>query len=662
MKSPMDNAAHNIEVLASVLQSLPDNWPVRIMVFDLLVKEGRTSEAMKLLGQAPKAPDAETLEKIFNRLSAFDPAAAKSYVDNLVTDDFQKGFTHLSEALRKSRIVTGDTPSLTAEALGRVAALALPTPYARPTPERQTLPEPLFANLRPSDLNTPLPPVILADETPAVELPPDIEQPPEGYHLQAEDEFVPPIPIPSAPQRGKATREAVAATTIAILAHAVLIIIFLFVMIKLNEQPPPEITAIIAPMQPETMEQQKRIVVQPTTLRNSPMESPAVNLISTTTAAPVTIPSLPVINPVTVDSIGTSLVSQITLGGGTAGMGGVPFAMKSRCSPSERIKKLREFGGSTKIEDSVRSALLWLQKTQNPDGSWGSANKPAMTGLALLAFMGRCETADSPTFGDNVFKGIMYLVEVGKKNNGMLFEGGSRNHMPYEHGIAAYGLGETYALAKYGQRELPGVRDAFENAVDIILKGQTRRGSWAYGYDKSLGGDLSVTGWNYQALKAARHTNLGFSTLQNSMDSCADFIVSVAGGGGGFGYADPGDKLSLTGAGVLGLQMMAGSGRNKEAARRGLDFIKRSYGNGSSANVNNLYEWYYNTQAFFNAGGNDWKWWNGIFQNKILAMQNPDGSFRPGADDHCKDPVYNTALCSLMLEVYYRYLPVTLSR
>jgi hypothetical protein len=343
-------------------------------------------------------------------------------------------------------------------------------------------------------------------------------------------------------------------------------------------------------------------------------------------------------------------------------MGGAPLPMKSRCSPSERLKKLREYGGSVRIEDSVRSALVWLKNKQNGDGSWGSANKPALTGLALLAFLGRCETADSPAFGDNVYNGIMYLVDLGKRNNGYLSEKTSKNAIPYEHGIAAYGLGETYALARYGTRQLPGVRDAFEDAVEIILKGQTRRGSWAYGYDTNLNGDLSVTGWNYQALKAGMHTNLGFTQLSTAMKKCSDYIGSMAGPGGGFGYNAPADKLSLTSAGILGLQMLGGDSKDKKAVRAGLDFVKRSYGGSVPGQVKNLYEWYYHTQAFFNAGGADWKWWNGIFQGRVLSMQNLDGSFKPGEDDHSKDPVYNTAMCVLMLEVYYRYLPVTLGR
>jgi hypothetical protein len=81
-----------------------------------------------------------------------------------------------------------------------------------------------------------------------------------------------------------------------------------------------------------------------------------------------------------------------------------------------------------------------------------------------------------------------------------------------------------------------------------------------------------------------------------------------------------------------------------------------------------LYTWYYNTQAMFQKGGDAWKLWNGMFQKELLANQLPDGSYKPeqagengaaatGAAGGDAD-VYRTTLCTLMLEVYYRYLKV----
>ena len=67
-------------------------------------------------------------------------------------------------------------------------------------------------------------------------------------------------------------------------------------------------------------------------------------------------------------------------------------------------------------------------------------------------------------------------------------------------------------------------------------------------------------------------------------------------------------------------------------------------------------------QAFFQYGGEEWKYWNELVLPQILKAQQPDGSWKPNGAAHNPsaggDNVYATALCTLMLEVYYRYLKV----
>ena len=80
----------------------------------------------------------------------------------------------------------------------------------------------------------------------------------------------------------------------------------------------------------------------------------------------------------------------------------------------------------------------------------------------------------------------------------------------------------------------------------------------------------------------------------------------------------------------------------------------------------NLYAWYYHTQACFMAGGDVWTKWNRLFQDEIVNHQGPEGCWPPngggdvgglGAADNIDGQIYRTTLCTLMLEVFYRYLP-----
>lgn len=366
--------------------------------------------------------------------------------------------------------------------------------------------------------------------------------------------------------------------------------------------------------------------------------------------------------------------------GGAAGFVSLPPSMRSRCSSAERLQKLAQNGGSSECERAVSQSLEWLKNKQNPDGSWGRNNKAAYTGMVLLCYLGRCETPDSPFYGDNVMKGIMYLIELAQKNPyGAFTEDFAGNAGAYEHGIATYALGEMYTLARLGSKSLPGMREAFEKGVELIIKCQNGKdagrgeGSWDY-YTKNIAAgnptskreDLSVAGWQYQALKAAKNTSLKINGLNSAIDKCVDYIERLQTKDGGIGKEKRDEhynQYSLTGAGVLGLQTL-GKANKKSTINKGIKFL-REFLTAEPLDWNkncNLYCWYYYTQAFFQQGGDDWKFYNEQLLPQLLSAQQPDGSFKPGRANwpagDARDEIYRQALCTLQLEVYYRYLKV----
>src|SRR5262249_61269420 len=81
---------------------------------------------------------------------------------------------------------------------------------------------------------------------------------------------------------------------------------------------------------------------------------------------------------------------------------------------------------------------------------------------------------------------------------------------------------------------------------------------------------------------------------------------------------------------------------------------------GSSANA---YYWSCGTLVVFQRQGPAWAKWNRRLRGELLAHQETDGasagSWAPeGEWAPAAGRVYQTALCTLMLEVYYRYLPM----
>ncbi|MBE7497618.1 MAG: terpene cyclase/mutase family protein [Verrucomicrobiaceae bacterium] len=417
---------------------------------------------------------------------------------------------------------------------------------------------------------------------------------------------------------------------------------------------------------------------------------PMKKLVSNSMSADITLPEAPP-DQLDIPEV-SSMLGGGALGGGGFGTGGagggfgkgigmggangfvsLPPSMRSRCSTQERLEKLRQNGGSPECEAAVSASLEWLKGKQNADGSWGRNNKAAMTGLALLCYLGRCETPESPFYGDNVMKGILFLIETQKKNKYKLFSQSERGNAPvYEHGIATYALGEMYTLARLGSKSLPGMREAFEQGVKIIIDNQQDSGSWVYDQEtgfyagKKSREDLSVAGWQFQALKAAKNTKLKIDGLETCIKKMVDYLEAKQTKDGGFGGANRDahyNQWSLSGVGILGLQTMAKSNKTT-AIKKGLKFLQEFLtAEPLDWNKNcNLYCWYYYTQAFFQAGGEDWKFYNQQFLPQILAAQQPDGSFKAGRPNwpagDASDPIYRQCLCTLQLEVYYRYLKV----
>ena len=77
----------------------------------------------------------------------------------------------------------------------------------------------------------------------------------------------------------------------------------------------------------------------------------------------------------------------------------------------DRDYALERGGGSNKTEWAVLQALRWLKAHQNEDGSWGQPPiQAAMTGLALLCFLGHGEDHFSLEFGATVRGAIGWFV------------------------------------------------------------------------------------------------------------------------------------------------------------------------------------------------------------------------------------------------------------
>ncbi len=340
-------------------------------------------------------------------------------------------------------------------------------------------------------------------------------------------------------------------------------------------------------------------------------------------------------------------------------------------SPGSRGAALNRFGGGSGTEAAVLRALRYIKKNQNQDGSWGK-NKPAMAALALLAYLAHGDTPTSAEFGYTVESAIRFLKGAQEANGH--FKG--RDGHDYTQPIVAYALAEAYAVTK-----IPSLKEATIKAVVPIVKGQNPSGGFNYNLKPTTRDDSSYMAWCVQALKAAKMAGLygdipGFTKCWDKSIVGFKKNYGERDGYGGFGYTGKGNGNSgLTGAGVLCLQFLGAS--NSRECKGGLNGLSKWDFNWDKPRPGSfLYYMYYTTQAKFQEGGASWKNWNKKFSPSLMKNQKiipkdasgyvdhngvarEIGSWKsPAAKEHNHgDPIMDTILCTLMLEVYYRYLP-----
>ncbi len=376
----------------------------------------------------------------------------------------------------------------------------------------------------------------------------------------------------------------------------------------------------------------------------------------------------------------------------------LPGVMAGRSKGGIKTALQKYNRGSSATERSVSKGLNWLKEHQNANGSWGEKvdHSPALTALATLAFLAHGETPNSQEYGACVLKAIKKLIEYGNTSdaNGMICRPGSG----YGHAMVAYALSEAYALTK-----IPMIEEAMNKTIGRVITGQNTFGSYNYVYNNTLlketgkpRSDLSIAGWNYQALKAAFAAGCMVKGLEAAIDNGVKGIKKTHYTGAGFTYGEStgkegGGSASMTVVGVLCLQLM-GEGKSKEA-QTGLKYIETA-NNGAWLKCDwsaagSLYQWYYQTQALFqgySGSGGTWDDWNKEFQKALMKEQEADGHWSSPSEKYGKGAgleganlavdkdgklapgrfastnnidlnVYSTSLCCLMLEVYYRYLP-----
>jgi hypothetical protein len=278
----------------------------------------------------------------------------------------------------------------------------------------------------------------------------------------------------------------------------------------------------------------------------------------------------------------------------------------------------------------------------------------AMTGLALLAFLGAGHTQLDGDYADTIQRGLTFLIRGQSRTSGSLAGGADRLSAMYSHGIATLALSEAYILTRDDQ-----LRPTLEHAVRFTLAAQhPTTGGWRY--QPGEDGDTSQFGWHVMALLSAQ--TAGVTIPQRSVDGMYEWLARVSSGyQGGLASYRPGKTAtpSMT-AEALVCRLLVDGGRDRRAVDEAARYISRT---GMGTGQLNLYYTYYATMGLFHLQDDRWEKWNQSMKSRLLSSQRTTGPQAGSWDLNTvygpkAGRVYTTAMATLCLETYYRYLPL----
>jgi hypothetical protein len=332
------------------------------------------------------------------------------------------------------------------------------------------------------------------------------------------------------------------------------------------------------------------------------------------------------------------------------------------------------------IQEALGKALDYLASEQTEEGFWTSQQhdkNAGVAGLCLMAFIGAdCIAKD---YSSNITKTIDFIKT--KSHPSSDYDSGSEeaanlggligeDNPMYEHGIATLALIE--ALVESNDFSLEPM---IEDALQLIIRSQNTEhkpklmngpigpesrhyGGWRY-IPESTDGDISVTGWQILALKAALNASLNIPgwclpKAAQFLRACYDQDDEA------FSYIPDSGEIGCgqAGVGVLGLQL---SGYPEDPLiPSGLKYMLDNPPVWNAEDPGDgypFYYWYYGTRALLTVGGDDWKLWKKWMCRLLVDNQNDTGSWK-GAQKEKDRTIYTTALGALMLELCCGHVPM----
>jgi hypothetical protein len=335
-----------------------------------------------------------------------------------------------------------------------------------------------------------------------------------------------------------------------------------------------------------------------------------------------------------------------------------------------------------RIDGGVERALAWLATQQQRDGSFSgrAQGQPAITGLAVLAFLSCGHQPGSGPYGDTLDRAIRFVLSTQQSDGtfsllepetGHVHQGAS-HAVAYNHPIAGLMLTEVYGQvsSELAEKIEPAVNRALVVTARLQnsppKQNQLDVGGWRYLY--AIGqsrSDLSITGWELMFLRSAK--NAEFEFPEEIVRAAVRYVESLYQPERGeffYGHFTANDRYASRGMmGVGALSLALGGKHNTQMARRAGDWLlARPFDRYHATNHGYdrfHYSAYYCSNAMAQLGGNYWRQFFPQLATTLLAAQSSNGSWlTESGEDGMYGSCYPTALSVLALTPAYQLLPI----
>ncbi|MEQ9409188.1 MAG: terpene cyclase/mutase family protein [Fuerstiella sp.] len=367
-------------------------------------------------------------------------------------------------------------------------------------------------------------------------------------------------------------------------------------------------------------------------------------------------------------------------------IGSAPAGDPSQIATSSNLSAALPPAEWTRVEQAVDKGLDWLAGQQTEDGRFPSDEiaQPAVTALAVMAFLSRGHLPDQGRYGQTITRAIDFVLSTQRRRGyfSLLPVTPPSNHLTpsqtvnYNHAIAGLMLGEVYGMTSVERSRR--IEVAMEKALLFHREVQSREksqptdfGGWRYGYPESpnASSDMSVTGWALMFLRSAR--NAEFNVPKQYFDEGLDFVQRCY-------VADPSDhekgvfryrpaesdpdgnpQITLANTASAMLTLILGGRQDHESIPVGIAWFRaRDYPRPWQNSYFYLAS-YYSSQAMAQVGGDTWNQIYPQIARNMIQEQTEEGAWPPGSGTERNfGSCYSTSLAVLALTPAYQLLPI----